>query len=152
MDKKEITLLESDLLGDYEPIEQLYELILSREATFRNSPEAVDSMAYKIHNLYGAYEQLFETVAAFFENQIGGSRYHVDLLRRMKTEIKGVRPALISSSTCELLDKLRGFRHFFRHAYTAELDADKIDELVRIALKLKDPFRQDMEHFLEQLG
>ncbi len=92
-------------------------------------------MAYKIHNLYGACEQLFETVASFFENQIGGSRYHVDLLRRMKTKLKGVRPALISSSTYKLLDKLRGFRHFFRHAYKAELDVDKIDELVRIALE-----------------
>ena len=29
---------------------------------------------------------------------------------------------------------------------------DRIDGIVRIALQLRDPFRQDMERFLEQLS
>ena len=93
MDEKEIALLESDLLESYEVIKQIYERILKRQPTFRDSDEGADSMAYQLHNLYGAHEQLFEIVANFFENQIIDNRYHADLLRRMKTEIKGVRPA-----------------------------------------------------------
>lgn len=151
MDEKEIALLESDLLGSYEAIGRIYERILKRQPTFRDSAEGVDSMAYQLHNLYGAYEQSFEIVADFFENQIEGSHYHTDLLRRMKIEMKGIRPALISYATYKTLGKLRRFHHFFRHAYEAELEADKVDENVQIAIQLRKPFRQDMEHFLAQL-
>lgn len=151
MDEKEIAVLESDLLESYEVIKQIYEYILGEQATFKDRVQDLNSMAYHLHNLYGAHEQLFEIVAGFFENQIAGDRYHIDLLRRMKTEIKGVRPALISSTTYESLDELRGFRHFFRHAYGARLDADRVDRVVQIAIRLKEPFRQDMERFLEQL-
>ena len=111
----------------------------------------MDSMAYQLHNLYGAYEQLFEIVAGFFENQIEGARYHIDMLRRMKTEIKGMRPALLSEPAFESLNELRSFRHFFRHAYGARLDPDRIGRIVRIAIQLRETFQQDMEGFLEQL-
>lgn len=151
MDEKEIALLEAEFLESYDLIERVYEHIFRRQATFRDSEEGVDSIAYRIHNLYGAYERLFEVVANFFENQIEGTRYHADLLRRMKMKIIGIRPALLSSSTAELLDELRRFHHFLRHAYAAKLDADRVSKIVQIALDLKEPFRQDMENFLAQL-
>lgn len=151
MDEKEVNLLKADLLKSYELIERVYQRISKQQATFRDSIEAVDSMAYQLHNIYGTYEELFEVVAGFFENQIGGARYHADLLRRMGTRIEGMRPALLSSSTAELLDELRRFHHFVRHAYAAKLDADRIGRIVQIALDLKEPFRQDMENFLAQL-
>lgn len=151
MDEKEIDLLKSDLLKSYELIERVYQRISKKQATFRNSIEAVESMAYQLHNVYGTYEQLFEVVAGFFENQIGGARYHADLLRRMGTRIEGMRPALLSSPTAELLDELRRFHHFFRHVYVANLDADRVGRIVQIALDLKEPFRQDTENFLAQL-
>lgn len=151
MDEKEIAVLESDLLESYETIERIYKYILGEQATFKDRVQDLNSMAYHLHNLYGAHEQLFEIVANFFENQVMGNRYHADLLRRMKTEIKGVRPALISHTTYKMLDKLRRFHHFFRHAYEAELEADKVDENVQTAVELREPFRQDMESFLEKL-
>jgi len=151
MDEKEIAVLESDLLKNYQVIERIYKLIIRRQPTFKDRAQDLDSMAYQLHNLYGAHEQLFEVVADFFENQVTGNRYHADLLRRMETEIKGVRPALISHTTYKMLDKLRRFHHFFRHAYEAELEADKVDENVQTAIKLREPFRQDMESFLEKL-
>jgi hypothetical protein len=52
-----------------------------------------DSLGYTLHNLYCAYEDLFQIVAEFFENQIEPSGgYHMGLLRRMRIEIEGVRP------------------------------------------------------------
>ena len=151
MEEREIDLLESELSERYESIEQVYKRILDRQATFTDRTQDLDSMAYQLHNLYGAHEQLFEVVVGFFENQIEGARYHTDLLRRMKIEIKGIRPALISRDSHDLLDELRRFRHFFRHAYTAKLDPDKVSKIVQIALQLREPFRRDMEHFLAQL-
>ena len=90
MDRREIAVLEAELLESYGLIEQVYENILKRRATFRDSEEGVDSIAYRLHNLYGAYERLFEIVVGFFENQIEGTRYHADMLRRMKMKINGI--------------------------------------------------------------
>ena len=151
MDKKEFSLFESDLLESYEVIKQIYERILNEQATFKDRIQDLDSMAYQLHNLYGAHEQLFEIVADYFENQIEGARYHIDLLRRMRTEIRGIRPALISSPTYDMLNELCRFYHFFRHAYSAKLDPDRVDRIVQIAIQLKELFRQDMERFIERL-
>ncbi len=72
------------------------------------------SLGYQLHNLYCAFEDLFEVVAGTFENQIGEEgRYHIELLRRLTVAIEGVRPALLSPECYRLLDNLRAFRHFF---------------------------------------
>ncbi len=151
MDKVDFALFEAELRESYRVVERIYERIHQRQASFRNTEEGVESMAYHLHNLYGAYEEYFETVASFFENRIEGARYHADLLRRMKIEIEDIRPSLLSESTYALLDELRRFRHFFRHAYGVELDADRVDRIVRIALQLEGSFQQDKENFLTQL-
>ena len=59
MDEKEIALLESDLLESYETIERIYEYILGEQATFKDRVQDLNSMAYHLHNLYGAHEQLY---------------------------------------------------------------------------------------------
>lgn len=151
MDKKEIALLRSDLAERYKIIDRIHKIILERQHTFKHKVEGVEGIAYHLHNLYGAYEQLFEVVAHFFENQIGGDRYHANLLRRMMTEIEGVRPALISESTWSLLHELQGFFHFFRHAYGEELDVERIERILQIAIQLKEPFYQEMQSFIKKL-
>ncbi len=151
MEEKEINLLEAELLESCKVIERVHEHIVKRQTTFKDSDEGIDSMAYRLHNLYGAYEQLLKIVADFFENHIEGARYHADLLRRMKIEIKGVRPALLASSTYKMLNEMRVFRHFFRYAYDVELDADRIERIVQIATQLREPFKRDVQRFLGQL-
>jgi len=46
---------------------------------------------------------------------------------------------------------MRGFRRFFRYAYDVELDEDRVDRIVQIAIQLKEPFKQDVQRFLAQL-
>lgn len=152
MDKSAFVVLKAELKECERDVCHIYERIHQREATFRETTEGIDSMAYQLHNLYSAYEQLFEMVAQFFENRIEGERYHTDLLRRMKLSIEGIRPVLVSDEAFSLLDELRRFRHFFRHAYTAELKPEKVGELVVIALQLKDVFQRDLETFLVKLN
>ncbi len=89
--------------------------------------DLINSLAYKLHNLYSAYEDLFKLVAKFFENQIADiSGYHTELLNRMRLQIEEVRPKLLSDDSFMLLDELRGFRHVFRHAYSYKLDAERV--------------------------
>ncbi len=151
MDNPAFVLLEAELRESYRMVQRIDDRIRQRHATYKNTPENLDSMAYQIHNLFGAYEECFQIIANFFENHIEGARYHADLLRRMRLEIAGIRPALLSESTYELLDELRRFRHFFRHAYGVELDPERVGKVVQIALQLVEPFQKDMESFLAQL-
>ena len=151
MDRNEIDVLKGDLQKRYNTVERIYERILGDQSTFKNTIRNLESMAYQIHNLYGACEELFEIVATTFENQVASPRYQADLLIRMQTEFEGIRPAFISPTTYKMLNKLRRFHHFFRHAYGAEIEADKLDENVRVALQLREQLRQDMESFIEKL-
>ena len=80
-----------------------------------------------------------------------GVTYHVDLLRRMKAEITGVRPAFLAGKLAETLNELRGFRHFFRHAYDTELDADRVLALAATALGLRPALRDALDRFLARL-
>lgn len=73
--------------------------------------------ALKTQQLYTAIEDLFKQVAKTFENNIQEiATFHKELLIRMNTEIPKIRPAVIRSEVFRLLDKIRAFRHFVRHA------------------------------------
>jgi hypothetical protein len=152
MDKERYALFKAEVEGQLGLVKRLQNGIRDKLDSFDRSEESVDSMAYKLHNLYGAYEQLFEIVADFFENEIEGIRYHAELLRRMKLEIEGIRPSLVSEDTYPLLDELRRFRHFFRHAYGVRLTADRVRTVVRAAISTGDKFSADLERFMKMLA
>lgn len=151
MDEARLAILKAEMDDCFREIGEVYGRIAQRKSGFRQDVEALDSMAYQLHNLYCAFERLFEVVAGFFENHVEGGRYHTDLLRRMRLEIEGIRPALISGEAFPLLDDLRRFRHFFRHAYAAELDVEKVAALVDKADRLKDISAVDCKAFLDRL-
>ena len=151
MDKGAFAVLEAELRTRFRDVSRIGGRIEERLGTFAHSAEGVDSMGYQLHNLYGAFEQLFEEVARFFENQVEGIQYHAELVRRMQLEIEGVRPALLSTETASDLDELRRFRHRFRHAYTADLDSDKVADLAAKVVCIQRDFARDLERFLALL-
>ena len=149
MDEARYALLKAEVEDICGQIDQIYARIEERNSEFGNRTESLDSMGYQLHNLYCAFEQVFEIIAQFFENNIAGERYHTDLLRRMRLTIEGIRPACISEEAFTLLDELRRFRHFFRHAYLSELKFDKLAYLVKVAEKLRVVFQRDRQQFLK---
>jgi hypothetical protein len=152
MTEGRVALFKAELSEQWREVDRLHTRIKEGLRDFKETQEKVDSMGYKLHNLYCAYEELFEIVARYFENQIEPERYHSSLLKRMKLDIPGVRPALLSRETYLLLDELRRFRHFFRHAYGVDLDPDKVEGVAKKAVELKDKFEQDLGSFLSVLG
>ena len=150
MEKGRLSLLRASIKAQGTEIERIFERIEERR---RGEGEAnLESLAYQLHNLYCAFEDLMKIVADFFENHIDDSAYyHSALLWRMKTSIEGVRPALLSETSYKLLESLRAFRHVFRHAYSYELDPKKLALVVEDALKLRGLYQRDIDRFLEQL-
>ncbi len=148
MDEARLALLRAEIQKQATEIDRIYAKIEERRQG--RDAAARESLGYQLHNLYCAFEDLFKLVAAFFENQVTDkSRYHAEILRRMSLAVKGVRPALISEAACRLLDNLRAFRHFFRHAYTYELDERKLHIVLEDALQLKSLYPQDIQGFLD---
>ena len=95
--------------------------------------------ALKTQQLYTAVEDLLKSIAVTFENNIDSAQsYHIELLNRMKLDIKNIRPAVISDDSFKILNKLRAFHHFVRHAYDYELDKD---ELLLLQKKMGESFK-----------
>lgn len=112
----------------------------------------LESIAYQIHNLYCATEDLLKIVASCFENNISSSRqWHSLLLQRMSMEIPNIRPVFLSSNTHAILNNLRGFRHFFRHAYGATIEYEQLKNNLDKALKLKENLATNIQQFLLRL-
>ena len=148
MDEARLSLFKAEVEAQRREIERIFAKIEERRK-LKKDPFAVESLAYQLHNLYCAFEDLFKVVADYFENTVVDSkRYHRELLQRMRLTIEGVRPALLSEEAFKLLDSLRAFRHFFRHAYSYDLDPKKVELVLEEALRLKELYREEIDRFL----
>jgi hypothetical protein len=148
MEKEGIAILKAELGAQVGEIEKIF--VRLDERSKKRGKAAAESIGYQLHNLYCAFEDLFELVAKTFENNIHDKgRYHLELLKRMSIAIEGVRPALLSGEVIVLLNNLRSFRHLFRHAYSYDLDEKKVRIVLADAVKLRAFYQKDISVFLE---
>lgn len=87
-----------------------------------------------------------------FENNVSDTtRWHSLLLLRMTQVVEGVRPAVISMESYALLNAVRAFRHFFRHAYGVPIDFAQLQSNLTKAQQLKPLLDKDFNRFLQDL-
>jgi len=76
----------------------------------------LDGVALNLHGFYNGLERLFKRIATTIDGNLPqGENWHQVLLKQMETEVPGVRPAVISDETYQVLDGYRGFRHIVRN-------------------------------------
>ncbi len=153
MDKNALIVLTADLTTQMAVVKSV-SLMLEERARGLQPDDLVrlESVAYQIHNFYNAIEDLLKIVAAHFENQISDTaRWHSVLLQRMSQEIPGIRPVLLSPESYLLLNSLRGFRHFFRHAYGVPIDYEQLQINLNKARQLYPCLERDLNQFFEAL-
>ncbi len=109
------------------------------------------AIGYYLHNFYNGCENIFRCTARFFENDLGPQTWHSDLLKRMKLDLPGYRPAVIDEELFRLLDDFRGFRHKFRHIYGFDLDWEKERLVARKFLHTSRLLRRKVKDFLQNL-
>lgn len=147
MEKERLVGRKAEIKAQIQEIEGVYTRLEDRDR--KKDQAAIESVGYQMHNLYCAFEDLFKIVAETFENQVQDkSKYHMGFLKRMTLSIEGVRPPLMSQGCFLLLNNLRYFRHFFRHAYSYELDKRKVRIVLADALTLRGIYRNDIDAFL----
>jgi len=113
----------------------------------------VDGVALNLQSFYTGLERIFELAAAELDQSVpGGSNWHQELLRQAATPIPKLRPALISDSTRDALDRYRGFRHVVRHVYSFDIDKEQIEPLVRGIRSVFNNARSDLTTFADVLA
>ncbi|MDV2999560.1 MAG: hypothetical protein N5P05_001166 [Chroococcopsis gigantea SAG 12.99] len=151
MDTQKLILLGSELKAQLQLIEAIdMKLVQRAEGLTSDDIIRLESIAYQIHNLYSACEDLLKLVASYFENNItDNQQWHTALLKRMTLDIPGIRPALISSETFLLLNSLRGFRHFFRHAYGTNIEYEQLKLNLDKSRKVFAHLQKDIQEFIQ---
>ncbi|CAN5723207.1 hypothetical protein BH10CHL1_BH10CHL1_34230 [soil metagenome] len=151
MNEKAIVLI-SSIRRDLGAIDRMYQA-LADHITESGSLVGMDEdtlivVAYYLHHLYNAFENIFQNVAILFENSVDEKgRWHAQLLERMNLDLLPLRPQVIDDIAYSALNELRRFRHVFRHAYSIEFDVDRLTLVLRKALILKGIYRQQLESF-----
>lgn len=93
-------------------------------------PATCAQAAVALHHAYGSVESILLRVARHIDNDLpAGGDWHQELLHDMGLDIEGIRPAVLSRESVAALRELLSFRHFFRHAYAVELEADRLSAL-----------------------
>ncbi len=153
MDAREFLILKTDIAAQLALIDDVFANLEDRARDFNgNDARQMESVAYQIHNVYNACEEILRLIAVHFEYQIGdASRWHSALLHRMTQPIPGVRPAPLTNEIFLLLEALRGFRNFFRRAYAATVDPVQIQFNLGRARQAHHCLHRDLSAFLEQL-
>lgn len=151
--KEKVAVLISEIQRDLQRINKIFKKFVITYKQYKESLEysKIIETAFYINQLYTGFEKVFKNIAKTFENTIDEDYWHKSLLERMALEIKGIRPALISQDSFELLDELRAFRHFFRHAYDVDIDREKFKIVAEKTLKLKKIYKRDINKFLNFL-
>lgn len=112
---------------------------------------ATMAIAYLLHNLYTAMEGYFYRIVKHFENSLDESSWHRELLDRMKIDVPGIRPAVITAAMVEPLDELRRFRHLFRNLYKSRLKSQRVMEISDSVGPLIEKFTDCHRRFVEWL-
>lgn len=148
--KEKVAILRSEIERDLERLNKLFKKFTNSYTEYEKTLEysKLIESAFYISQVYSGFERIFKNIAKTFENAIEEDFWHKSLLERMGLEIKGIRPALLSPDSLELLNELRAFRHFFRHAYDADISRDKFKIVAEKALKIKKLYIRDINKFL----
>ena len=148
MNGKLMVLIRS-IRRDLDAIATIYDKLKDYSLTQTTDEDVLIVIAYHLHNLYNAFENIFQNIAAVFENSVGdGERWHAQLLSHMRLDLMPLRPAVIDDETYAALDELRRFRHLFRHAYAVKLDPQRLALVYHQAMELKSLYRDQMENFI----
>ncbi len=117
-------------LNDIDRLFSEYELIF--EKIKAEEPDLFDMtiLGSVLHSFYNGLENIFEIIAKNIDNNVpSGNKSHQELLHQMASE-NSFRNEIISEDLYLKLREYATFRHFYRHAYSFQLNWKKMKPLV----------------------
>ena len=150
--KHNIELLKADIMDELQKLKKIHiEYVNFRKGIDEKCINNTDKIiiGYYLHNFYNGCENIFKQITLFFENDLSPDSWHKDLLKRMKLNINGFRPAVINENLFSLLNDFRAFRHIFRYTYSFELRWDKMK---LVADKFDETWNEFHNHIISFLN
>ena len=105
-------------------------------------------LAEIITDYYTCLETAFVRVSKTFENNLEKSRWHTNLLERMIIEIPGIRKALLTDRSYNLLKEIMRFRHFKTYYFELDYDKDRIDFIEKKYKEAVPLVLQELEQYI----
>ncbi len=98
-----------------------------------------------LHSFYNGLENIFEIIAKNIDNSVPtGNKSHQELLHQMASE-NGIRDKIIDEELFLKLKEYATFRHFYRHAYSFQLNWEKMNPLVHNVHSIWKEVKQNLE-------
>ena len=83
-----------------------------------------------LHSFYNGLENIFEIIAKNIDRNVpSGNKSHQELLHQMASE-NSMRGEILNEKLYLKLREYATFRHFYRHAYSFQLNWEKMKPLV----------------------
>jgi len=143
MKRSDLTLLKVEIESDVADLEFIVAEIQAIQKDIGSAiPTHRDKAALGsfLHSFYNGIENVLKRLAEEVDDSVPvGEEWHRALLRRMEKKVENIRPQVLRSRTVEVLEPYLGFRHFFRHSYTFEVNWQKLKPLAEnIALVFRE--------------
>ena len=137
-------------LNDIDRLFSEYELIFEKIKV--EEPDLFDMtiLGSVLHSFYNGLENIFEIIAKNIDNNVpSGNKSHQELLHQMASE-NGFRHEIISEDLYLKLREYATFRHFYRHAYSFQLNWEKMKPLVESISSVWKETKNTMLSFLDE--
>jgi uncharacterized protein YutE (UPF0331/DUF86 family) len=100
-------------------------------------------VAALIHNFYNGVENVFKQLVVSKDMSIPqGPSWHIDLIEMC------VANQIVSRTTSDMLKEYLSFRHFFSHAYSFDVDEERIAPLLEKIREVHKAFTKDISKAL----
>ena len=98
-----------------------------------------------LHSFYNGLENIFEIIAKNVDKELPqGNKSHQELLHQMASE-NGFRQEILSESLYLQLREYATFRHFYRHAYSFQLNWRKMKPLVENVINVWEIVKDNLK-------
>lgn len=107
-----------------------YQALISKSSQIEPDFIELSALATMLHSFYTGIENIFKRIALKIDGSIpSGNTSHSELLAAMIQSTQH-RPPVISDGLRSRLNAYLSYRHVFRHAYSFQLEWDKMRDLV----------------------
>lgn len=127
------------ILAEMENIESVLAHLPGKDKLHTLSALELAGVAALLHSFYNGVENILkQTVAAKGIQIVDGATWHRDLLDT------AVSAGILSLGTKNDLRGYLAFRHFFSHGYAADLEPERLEELVEDVPRIYSLFKNEL--------
>jgi len=137
-------------INDIDKLFSEYDLIFKKIEM--QTPDLFDMtiLGSVLHSFYNGLENIFEIIAKNIDGVVpNGNKSHQELLHQMASE-NGKRNEILNDGLYLKLREYATFRHFYRHAYSFQLNWEKMNPLIDNLQTVWNEVKLNLENFINE--